>query len=424
MRTSFLLPGLFVSLVAARPLANSNATCYDAIVPGADWRDTDGVLIQAHGGGMVRTDDGTFYWFGEDRRPGGTHFTGIAVYSSRDLYNWKNEGLAFKPVEGTPLASNQTGERPKVVYSEQTKQWVMYIHADTPSHTLHYQAIGLSPNVTGPYVYQDSYLPLGQPSQDLGMFIDDDNIAYALYASRGNNAITRLRDDRLNVSKIIYSFSGTNFEAPGMFKENGTYYQIFSQKTGFRPNDAQLYTAPALSGPWTKQPQLAPNGTNTWEQRAWSGTTFGRLMSTLRTQICVIGEVTFPKGTSYEAEKGVIAGGASVTSCPTCSGGSYVTGITSNSSVTITDINGTGKPQWLAIYYVNTDLQTTALHRYASVSVNGAAGEVVKQRTTAEGVVVSVPLQVQFSKGSKNNVTISGVAGRPESAWLDRVIVY
>jgi hypothetical protein len=84
----------------------------------------------------------------------------------------------------------------------------------------------------------------------------------------------------------------------------------------------------------------------------------------------------------------------------------------------------------------------TALHRYASVSVNGAVGEVVKQRTTDVGVVVSVPLQVTFKQGTKNNVTISGVAGRrklqirvhtwlwltlwisAESGWLDRVIVY
>ncbi|KAF8709739.1 glycosyl hydrolase 43 family, partial [Rhizoctonia solani] len=454
MRAAFLLPALLASFAVARPLANPNATRYDAIIPGADWRDTDGVLIQAHGGAMVRTDDGTFYWFGEDHRPGGTHFTGIAVYSSKDLYNWKNEGLAFKPVEGTPAASDQVGERPKVVYSEKTKQWVLYFHSDNPSYSLHYQAIGLSPNVTGPYVYQDSYLPFGLPSQDLGMYVDDDNIAYALYGSRGNNAITRLRDDRLNVSEIIYSFSGTNLEAPGMFKENGTYYHIFSQKTGYRPNNAQLFTAPALTGPWTRQPQLAPEGTNTWESQntfelkikgtkktthifmgdrwdrdelsdsryMWLPITIGgkQAASLEWHDIWKIdvntGEVTYPKGISYEAEKGVITGGANVTSCSTCSGGNYVTGITSNSSVTITNIQGTGKPQWLAIYYVNTDVQTTALHRYAGVSVNGAAPEVVKQRTTAEGVVVSVPLQVQFAKGSKNNVTISGVTGRQEHA--------
>ncbi|KAG8746382.1 hypothetical protein FRC11_012708 [Ceratobasidium sp. 423] len=304
---------------------------------------------------------------------------------------------------------------------------VMYFHLDTPSHTLHYQVIALSSNVTGPYVYQDSYFPLGLPNQDLGMFVDDDNIAYALYGSRRNNSITRLRDDSLNVSEIIYTFSGTNLEAPGRFKENGTYYHIFGQKTGFRPNDAQLFTAPALIGPWTRQSQLAPNGSNTWESQntfelmikgtkktthIFMGDRWDRdELSDSRIDVKT-GEVSYPKGTSYETEKGIISGGTNVTSCPTCSGGSYVTGITSNSSVTIANTKGTGRPQWLAIYYVNTDLQTTALHRCAGVSVNGAAGEVVKQRTTAEGVVASAPPQVQSAKRPKNNVTTSGAPGR------------
>ncbi|KAH7344151.1 hypothetical protein B0J17DRAFT_625716 [Rhizoctonia solani] len=273
------------------------------------------------------------------------------------------------------------------------------------------------------------------------------DIAYALYGLHGNNLITCLSDDCLNISKIIYSFNVRNLEAPGVFKENGTYYYVFSQKTRFHPNNAQLFTAPALTGLWTRQPQLAPNGTNTWEsqntfkftirgtkktthifmgdqwdcdklgdsQHMWLPLTIGRTQAPSlewhnfwRVNIKT-GKVSYPKGTSYEAEKGVIAGGATITSCVTCSGGSYVT---------------SRKPQWLAIYYLNTDLQTTALHRYASVSVNGAVGDVVKQRTTAEGVVVSVPLQVQFAKGLENNVTISGLSGSVESAWLDRVLVY
>jgi hypothetical protein len=126
--TKSILLALSCALSAySAPFAASNATRYNCIVPGADWLDTSGVLIQAHGGAIVRTNDSTFYWFGEDHRPGGTHFTGIAVYSSKDLYNWKNEGLALSPVAGTPAASDQVGERPKVVWSESTKQWVVSV---------------------------------------------------------------------------------------------------------------------------------------------------------------------------------------------------------------------------------------------------------------------------------------------------------
>ncbi|KAG8773927.1 hypothetical protein FRC12_002226 [Ceratobasidium sp. 428] len=454
--TTALLFALSLTRAFAAPLA-SNATRYDSIVPGANWLDTDGALIQAHGGAMVRTSDGTFYWFGEDHRPGGTHFTGIAVYSSKDLYNWKNEGLALKPVAGTPAASDQVGERPKVVWSESTKQWILYFHSDNPDYSLHLQGTGVSANIIGPYKYQGSYQPLGAASQDLGMYVDDDGQAYALYGSGGNNLITRLNAARTNESETVYKFSGTNLEAPGMFKSGSTYYHIFSQKTGYRPNDAQLYTASAITGPWTKRAQLAPAGTHTWESQntfefkigntvifmgdrwdrdelsdsryMWLPITVSGTSATLPWhdvwKIDVnTGAVTYPTGTTYEAEKGALAGGATTTACSTCSGGNYVTGITSSSSVTISNIVGTGLPQWVAIYYVNTDAQTTALHRYASVSVNGGTAEVVKQRTTDVGVVVSVPLQVTFAKGSTNKLTISGVSGRPESAWVDKIIVY
>ena len=56
------------------------------------WPDNNGAHISAHGGCMLKVGD-TYYWYGEhrarDRR------TGVHVYSSKDLYNWKDEGLVF-----------------------------------------------------------------------------------------------------------------------------------------------------------------------------------------------------------------------------------------------------------------------------------------------------------------------------------------
>jgi hypothetical protein len=61
--------------------------------PGEVWRDSDGQPIRAHDGGSC-FENGIYYWFGEDKRAGGLagHTHAIACYSSRDLYNWKNEG--------------------------------------------------------------------------------------------------------------------------------------------------------------------------------------------------------------------------------------------------------------------------------------------------------------------------------------------
>ena len=60
--------------------------------PGEVWLDTDGNPIQAHGGGILTRGD-TYYWYGEDRTPGGNG--AVACYSSTNLYDWKREGVVL-----------------------------------------------------------------------------------------------------------------------------------------------------------------------------------------------------------------------------------------------------------------------------------------------------------------------------------------
>jgi hypothetical protein len=54
---------------------------------------------------------------------------GITVYSSKDLLSWKNEGIALAPVNGTEIGPEMVVERPKVVYNEPTKTWVVSVLA-------------------------------------------------------------------------------------------------------------------------------------------------------------------------------------------------------------------------------------------------------------------------------------------------------
>src|SRR5690606_4569013 len=60
-------------------------------------------------------------WYGEKRDSKGSQ--GVNVYSSKDLYNWQFEALAFSPVDG--LNSDITWgcimERPKVIYNPKPK---------------------------------------------------------------------------------------------------------------------------------------------------------------------------------------------------------------------------------------------------------------------------------------------------------------
>ena len=97
------------------------AHAYAHFAPGAEWDDTSGTPIQAHGGDML-FQDGVYYWYGEDKNTV-THdddgiprvnVIGISVYASTDLYNWTDEGLgAFCRPAAAILRRPNVLERPK-----------------------------------------------------------------------------------------------------------------------------------------------------------------------------------------------------------------------------------------------------------------------------------------------------------------------
>jgi hypothetical protein len=54
------------------------------------------------------------------------------VYSSKDLYNWKDEGIAL-PVSADPQSEIVKGcviERPKVIFNKKTGKFVMWFHLE------------------------------------------------------------------------------------------------------------------------------------------------------------------------------------------------------------------------------------------------------------------------------------------------------
>ena len=80
-------------------------------------------------------DNGRYYIFGEHKL-GGTlgnkSVVGVHCYSSDDLYNWKDEGIALE-MSGDPDSEIVRGtilERPKVIYNPRTKKYVMWMHLE------------------------------------------------------------------------------------------------------------------------------------------------------------------------------------------------------------------------------------------------------------------------------------------------------
>lgn len=236
-------------------------------VPGEVWTDTDGKPINAHGGGLLYH-NGTYYWYGEYKDGKTilpewatwecyrTDVTGVSCYSSKDLLNWKFEGIVLPAVKNDPkhdLHPSKVVERPKVIYNAKTKKFVMWMHIDSADYLKAAAGVAVADSPTGPFTYKGSFRPNGGMSRDQTVFVDDDGKAYQ-FSSSENNAtlhITLLTDDYLAPTKnFVRVFIGKSREAPAVFKHAGRYYMLSSGCTGWDPNIAELAVADSIMGQW------------------------------------------------------------------------------------------------------------------------------------------------------------------------------
>ena len=277
---------------------------YQAFYPGQIWEDTDGVHINAHGGGILYH-DGKYYWYGEHKSEHtSSALVGVRVYSSTDLYNWKNEGVALSVMpDGSKhvLEKECIIERPKVIYNERTGKFVMWFHLEHKGkgYSAAEYGVAVSDNPVGPFEFlyssrsckgvwpinmtedeirkaqQFGYtdrkkkiprqdvvdgcwlardIQTGQMSRDMTLFVDDDGKAYHIFSSEENQTlhVAELTDDYLYHSgKYARILPGGHNEAPAIFKKDGTYWMITSGCTGWAPNAARLSKAQNIFGPWT-----------------------------------------------------------------------------------------------------------------------------------------------------------------------------
>ena len=244
---------------------------YSFFQPGEIWLDTENNLINAHGGGIL-FHEGTYYWYGEFkgdstyRNPNPnvagwecyrTEAGGVSCYSSKDLYNWKFEDVVLEPdmqnIE-SDLHPSKVLERPKVIYNEKTKKFVMWLHVDSDDYWKASAGVATCDTPTGKFEYKGSMHPNGQISRDMTLYKDEDNRAYLLYSSEGNATlyISLLTDDYVGHSgTFTRNFPEKYREAPAVFKHNNKFYLISSGCTGWDPNEAEYATADSLLGKWT-----------------------------------------------------------------------------------------------------------------------------------------------------------------------------
>lgn len=258
------------------------------IQQGAIWKDVAGNPINAHGGGILYYNN-TYYWFGEIKKgktwrvPGVTSWedyrvdaSGISCYSSKDLLHWKYEGVALAPDmndSNSDIHYTKVIERPKVIYNDHTKKFVMWIHIDKDDYSYAHAGVAISDKPGGPYRYLGSNQPNGQMSRDMTLYKDDDGKAYHIYASESNMTmhICLLSDDYLKPTTTYKRILvNANREAPAMFKYNGKYYLITSLCTGWDPNKALYAEADHPLGEWKQldNPCTGPNADKTYNAQS------------------------------------------------------------------------------------------------------------------------------------------------------------
>ncbi len=267
------------------------------------WYDTEGNMINAHGGGILYFKN-KYYWFGEVKgigKDGNNAMDGVSCYSSKNLSKWKNEGLALKMIVDTNsmLQPGCILERPKVIYNAKSRKFVMWFHHELKDkgYSAALTGLAVADKVTGPYKYIKSIRPnqgiwpanfpdeqkrlldypllkkadsgwtakviegmfvrrdfeKGQMARDMTLFVDDDGTAYHIASSEDNQTlhVSKLTEDYTGFSGEYYRIlPGQSNEAPAIFKYNKKYYLFASGTTGWKPNPGRSFVADNMYGPW------------------------------------------------------------------------------------------------------------------------------------------------------------------------------
>lgn len=233
-----------------------------SIKPGQVWLDTEGKRIQAHAGSIFYEND-TFYWYGENKEkttPGsGIWHWGVRCYSSKDLYNWKDEGLMIPPVEDDPSSSlhpTSYMDRPHIIYNKITGKYVCFlkIMEKDNSQTL---TVMTADRLLGPYtIVRTKYRPLNMNAGDFDLAVAPDGKAYYYFERVHSELICAdLTADYTDVTGY-YSTHFPNLyppyvrEAPAYFARNRLHYLVTSGTTSYHPNPSEIAVSKSFHGPF------------------------------------------------------------------------------------------------------------------------------------------------------------------------------
>ncbi|MGJ3243688.1 MAG: family 43 glycosylhydrolase [Opitutales bacterium] len=250
-------------------------------------RDTEGHILDAHGGALFNRFDGVYYNYGVryGETDGYSPAIDFACYTSKDLQTWRHRGSIWDGTQRTGMHF-----RPHVVRHPASGRFILWFlfyerfqrpgpEKTGPNICIKGTATAESP--AGPFTPHQYGVPLSCAlSGDHDLFVDEDGTAYLAHShhdfsgekGRATIRVERLNPDYLSSSgeHVVLESEGIPCEAPALFKRNDTYYCLFDQWTDRLKwgSGARVYTAAHPLGPWTYRGN--PNRNDQGEFIVWA----------------------------------------------------------------------------------------------------------------------------------------------------------
>lgn len=240
-------------------------TSYKTIRPGKWWYDTDGKLIQAHGGSIIEA-EGKYWWYGENKEgitgdalgePCPYWHHGVKLYSSTDLYNWTDEGfcVAESDDKENPFHPENLMDRPHVLYNEKTGKYVLWAKTVCGrDFDKCFFSVCVGDSLKNMRFVKKIY-PHNHNVGDFDMFVHNGK-GYVVYEKPHTEMIiSELTEDFTDVAEKWSTHLHLKAppyirEAPAVFKKDGKIYLLTSGTTGYYANPSIVYDITDLHGEW------------------------------------------------------------------------------------------------------------------------------------------------------------------------------
>ncbi|PVH81295.1 glycoside hydrolase family 43 protein [Cadophora sp. DSE1049] len=221
--------------------------------------DVDGNAIDSTNGKVEWVKD-QYFWIAEPDSCGADVCDKIS-YSSPDLTNWYYNGPLFNLTTNMNVCSGfGSCSRPKVVYNEKTKKYVLYGFASVTGATPNIPVF-TSDQLTKGYTFAGRMIPDYHPSgygvEDLGLAVIDGK-GYVTWT--GFNLTAALTQPLVEaggdfpVTPASKNLVDGLVESPDLFKRGDYYYMVGSGTCAFCTGTTTLaYRSKSPFGPWKRQ---------------------------------------------------------------------------------------------------------------------------------------------------------------------------